>query len=470
MNSMIESQEIMEGETSEVKGIPLPDARTAYQLRRVKDKVIGAATAWDIIQPEYWPLFEIMENISKSSDRNGAAIHWLMKNQPDQEMRNETWRRVELAFQDPDRESGPNSWTDKSYFDSQGELSPIVWALDVVEREIEWLWPGRIPQGKLVTLAGPGGVGKSFLLCDMAARVSAGLSWPFSEDQAPQGNVLIISGEDEIEDTIRPRLRLQGADLGRVAFPSSVELLGFNLSGPRFKDVADRMLQAMDGASLLIIDPPSSFLAGIDENSNAEVRGFLTPMKEWAHANNCCVIFNTHVNKASGKKLDIQQRVIGSVAMVNGPRMSHMVVASEDDPDVKLFVPLKSNIWQRLQALSFRIVPDLHEVKHARLDWVAQVDIDAGTAMNGRDHHSSDQNGGEEEDTKEEKIETWLIDRFKEKPIWTSKEISERLEADLGFRVGSAFQRVKDEIGIKSRRYGKQWEMFVSDDWAYAQY
>jgi len=454
----------MEHEEPEVKSVPFPDARTAYQLRRMKDKVIGTAVDWEIVQREYWPVIEIMEDLDKANDRNGAFILWLLKQVPGDDVesmryRNEVHRRIGVAFLDPDGKK--NLWhTDVSYFQDQ-EGSPVVKARDVVEREIQWLWPGRIPLGKHATLAGPGGVGKSFLLCDMAARVSAGLEWPFSEaERAPVGNVLIISGEDEIEDTIRPRLRLQGADLDRVYFPSPSELLGFNLSGPKFKEVADRMLKAMDGASLLIIDPPSSFLAGIDENSNAEVRGMLTPMKIWAHENNCAVIFNTHINKGAGKKLEIQQRVIGSVAMVNGPRMSHMVTVSEDDHEVKLFVPLKSNIWQRLKALSFRIVPDLHELSHARLEWIGEVDIDAGDAVNGRDEESK-------RITNALVAERWLIEKFRSKSIWQSRELLEWAEEELGEDQKTAIKNAKNKLGIQSKKIGPNWVCWVSDDWQY---
>jgi hypothetical protein len=191
----------------------------------------------------------------------------------------------------------------------------------------------------------------------------------------------------------------------------------------------------------------------------------LTPMKEWAHANNCAVVFNTHVNKGNGKKLEIQQRVIGSVAMVNGPRMSHMVTVSEDDPDIKLFVPLKCNIWERLPALSFRTVRDLHEVKRARLEWVGQVDIDAGTAMNGREHPHV-----QKEATKEEQIEQWLIDRFKEQPVWQAKILAVQLREDLGMDIGATFDRVTKELDIRARRVGKFWERYVTPDWVYSQF
>jgi hypothetical protein len=45
-------------------------------------------------------------------------------------------------------------------------------------RSLRWLWPGRIPRGKLTILSGDPSLGKSFVTLDLAARVSAGKGWP----------------------------------------------------------------------------------------------------------------------------------------------------------------------------------------------------------------------------------------------------------------------------------------------------
>ena len=44
---------------------------------------------------------------------------------------------------------------------------------DVLPERLEWLWPGRIPLGKLTLLAGDPGLGKSFLTLDMAGFIQA---------------------------------------------------------------------------------------------------------------------------------------------------------------------------------------------------------------------------------------------------------------------------------------------------------
>ena len=91
----------------------------------------------------------------------------------------------------------------------------ITTVKDVEKEQVTWLWPRRIPRGKLSIVAGDPGLGKSYMSLDIAARISLGGPWP-DGGYAPLGNVLIISAEDGLADTIRPRLELLGADLGRI--------------------------------------------------------------------------------------------------------------------------------------------------------------------------------------------------------------------------------------------------------------
>ena len=55
------------------------------------------------------------------------------------------------------------------------ETGPVLTCLaDVEPRPISWLWPERIPMGRISLLVGRPGEGKSFLTTDMAARVTTG--------------------------------------------------------------------------------------------------------------------------------------------------------------------------------------------------------------------------------------------------------------------------------------------------------
>jgi AAA domain len=91
-----------------------------------------------------------------------------------------------------------------------------VRASDVKITAIRWLWPKRFALGKLGLIAGLPDVGKGQVLCDMAARVTHGFEWPCNEGHAPQGNVVLLSAEDDPSDTVVPRLIAAGADLERI--------------------------------------------------------------------------------------------------------------------------------------------------------------------------------------------------------------------------------------------------------------
>jgi len=92
----------------------------------------------------------------------------------------------------------------------------VVCMSDVQPESIEWLWPDYIPQGKITVFVGDPGVGKSMLTAALASNVSTGRPWPVGKAACPQGDVIMLCGEDDLGDTVRPRLDAAGADVSRV--------------------------------------------------------------------------------------------------------------------------------------------------------------------------------------------------------------------------------------------------------------
>src|SRR5712691_2878513 len=82
---------------------------------------------------------------------------------------------------------------------------------------LTWLWPQRIPLGKLTLLDGEPGGGPPLLALTLAACLSRGLPLP-GDTAAPttQGNVLLIAPHDHASDTIKPRLQAAGADPSHI--------------------------------------------------------------------------------------------------------------------------------------------------------------------------------------------------------------------------------------------------------------
>ena len=103
-------------------------------------------------------------------------------------------------------------------------MPPLVWkpnlikASDVEVKQLKWLWPGVIPEGKLYQLAGNPGIGKSLISLFVASTLSRGGKWPVTNEKCQTGKTIIISCEDTKEDVINPRLIALGADLDNIIY------------------------------------------------------------------------------------------------------------------------------------------------------------------------------------------------------------------------------------------------------------
>ncbi|HLJ10913.1 MAG TPA: AAA family ATPase [Planctomycetaceae bacterium] len=136
---------------------------------------------------------------------------------------------------------------------------------------IRWLWPKRIPLGRLTLVEGVGRSGKSFVAADLAARVSRGAAWPGAA-QGPElaGNVIYVYGEDRKGDTLWPRLARTGADFERIVILEGVATIDPVISD-RGKSRSERPLSfphdlgqleftaRRHEARLVVIDPLPEF-------------------------------------------------------------------------------------------------------------------------------------------------------------------------------------------------------------------
>ena len=104
---------------------------------------------------------------------------------------------------------------DSSSLPAGPPASKDICVADVPQEPIHWLWYPYFPLGKISLIDGDPNVGKSLLTLDLAARVTTGAPMP---DGSPgvHGSVLLISAEDDIADTVRPRFVAAGGDLTRL--------------------------------------------------------------------------------------------------------------------------------------------------------------------------------------------------------------------------------------------------------------
>src|SRR5918998_2608911 len=160
------------------------------------------------------------------------------------------------------------------------EAIPVGIMLSEVQAEtVEWLWERRIPLGKITVLDGDPDNGKSVLTTDLAARVTTGRTMPYGFGKTfPQAGVVILSAEDGVGDTIRPRFDAAGGDPSRVVLLGTDDPLGI----PEDLAIIERAIKQVD-AKLVIIDPIMAFMGeGVNTNSDKDVRRALTPVKQLA--------------------------------------------------------------------------------------------------------------------------------------------------------------------------------------------
>ncbi len=230
---------------------------------------------------------------------------------------------------------------------------------DVEPEEIEWLWPERIAIGKLTLLVGDPGLGKSFITIDITARVSRGAVWPDAPKEKPTaGDVILLTAEDDLADTVRPRLDAHDADASRI----------IAIKGARFVDDGEermvnlatdldsirRVIQSANNPRAIVIDPISAYLGKTDSHKNAEVRGVLAPIAELAAELRVAVIAVSHLRKGDG---DALYRTMGSLAFIAAARSAWVVCRDKADPKRRrrLLLPLKSNIGCDVGGLAFSI-------------------------------------------------------------------------------------------------------------------
>ncbi len=231
----------------------------------------------------------------------------------------------------------------------------LVRVAEVEAEEVAWLWPGRLAAGKLTLLIGDPGVGKSLLTLDAAARLSRGLPWP-GGGVAPQGDVILLSAEDGLADTVRPRLEAAGADLDRVHVLSAVrDEAGerpFCLAGDL--PVLERAVTETR-ARLVVIDPASAYLGNRDSYKDAEVRALLAPLAVLAERHGVAVIAVMHLGKAEQRRPIY--RALGSVAFVAAARIVLAVAKDPEDSDRRMVVAVKNNLAPPAATLAFKIAP-----------------------------------------------------------------------------------------------------------------
>lgn len=316
----------------------------------------------------------------------------------------------------------------------------IVRLADVKTEKTKWLWKDRMPLGKISVLEGDPDLGKSVLTEDLAARVTTASAMPGETDcplPGPAG-VVILSAEDGLADTIRPRLEAAGANMSRVVCLTHI----LDPKGERPPTIADiveieEAIQRVE-AKLLIIDPLMAFIPGsTNSRDDQTMRRLLAPLAALAERTGVAVVLLRHLTKARGKNPLYQGG--GSIGIIGAARSALMVAMDPADPsgDRRIIASIKSNLSAAPPAIAYH----LEEASNGSVQvvWDGETDattdslLAAGTGGEGRS--ALDEAGG------------FLLDTLAGGPQSVKDIIKEARSAGIAERT---LKRAKAALGVGS--------------------
>ena len=293
---------------------------------------------------------------------------------------------------------------------------PEYQASTVRVRKVEWAWRGYVALGKFTILEGDPGDGKSVLTLDLAARWSSGAPMPDGSTHGGPWPVMLVSAEDDMADTIVPRLTVAGARL------DVVYLVPHGGAGDRpFEFVTD--LDALDrriialGVRIVVFDPLTAFLSsGTDTHNDMQVRKALWPLKGVAERCRAAVLGVRHLNKGSAGVKAVY-RGNGSIAFTGAARVALLVAPDPEDPAGRVMATVKNNIGPKAPTLRY-LVESTPDGTMPFLTWRGPSTTDAQTALDGPQRHGSDGDGETQSRKRAREYECqFLVDTLKEGPM-----------------------------------------------------
>jgi len=175
-----------------------------------------------------------------------------------------------------------------------------------------WLWKDWLAVGKVHLLVGDPGIGKTTIALNVAATLTGGGIWPDGTHSEP-GNVLIHCLQDNLNDTVLPRLIAQGADLKRaVCVNTRSEDFTMEIFDPAGDVIQLQEAIVKAQVKFIIIDPLANLISD-HFHTNHELRKELRRLGELAAQTQAAVLAISYFPKRTSRR-NILERLKQSMA------------------------------------------------------------------------------------------------------------------------------------------------------------
>jgi DNA repair protein RadA/Sms len=326
-----------------------------------------------------------------------------------------------------------------------GKRAAIVTMSEVEAEPIEWLWEPYIAIGQICMADGDPGIGKTLTLTQLGATLSRG--WPLPDQQgrltlrtgAPH-TTLMLSTEDGLADTLKPRLEQMGADCTRIHvltgwFDDDDAHHVFSLQDMRVLESALQRYRPR----LVVIDPIQAYLGKIDMHRSNETRPLMNALKAVAERCRCAIVCIRHPSKpgqGGGKAI---HRGLGSVDLIGVARTGLFFEQHPTDITKALMCQSKSNIGRLGVTQVFS-----KDNGHFRWCGVSRISAELlGGSGRGPDPHAL------------LGAMCWLEEHLQVETPTPSKQVEQEME-EAGYGHETV-KRARRALGVISRRVGEAW-------------
>ena len=214
---------------------------------------------------------------------------------------------------------------------------------------VEWLWYPYIPIGKITILQGDPGDGKTSFILYLASILSSGRDNNIIGLTKEKINIIYQSYEDDLEDTISPKLKAFGADSSSIFFIDTNDNLTLDS-----KILEETIINTK--AKLLILDPLQSFIGEASMNNAGDLRPVFKKLTAIAKKNKCAIVIIGHMNKQSGTKE--LYRSLGSIDIVAIARSVLYLKTIEEKSNFRILTQIKNNLSAKGKPISFEFIGD----------------------------------------------------------------------------------------------------------------
>ena len=296
-----------------------------------------------------------------------------------------------------------------------------------------WLWEDRIPLGHFSNVFGNGGIGKSAIVFDWAARVSAGIPWV---DGTPNqvGSVLYFSMEQDEVDA-RAKIELWGGNIRnfhivRGVWKKKRKIEIFDLS--QLADLCDTLQQFKENPDipdvrLIVIDPIISALGRVKDSSQSEIRNMLEPVRPVLKEFEVACIYICHSRKPIvNLKESSKDRCAGSQAFTSVARVNYEVIEETEDVEglrsfevPRIMLCAKRNAAVLPKGIFFRFSEPVPrpELMNRKLSMIEYIDHSVDMMM---DTYTASKVSAPKQkkrkNTSDPSVEQWLLEQLSDGP------------------------------------------------------